>query len=153
MVSMHWKTRPFFLRLPRRGPRRPGPNRRAVGLVKRSAALSRAANLGAVNSPWKTDDLCAAIQTDTAESLACVIRQLADRLRHHHREIPDAVISTVETDLAAAICDLLHSFGRLIATRPAPGSRFDADRFEDLGQFHNQSAQLCRQLDRLTGQR
>ena len=66
--------------------------------------------------------------------------------------ISDAAARTAETDLAAAICDLLLSFGRLIATRPAQGSRFDADRFEDLGQFHNQAAQLCRQLDRLTGQ-
>ncbi|MGH3558008.1 hypothetical protein [Mycobacterium sp.] len=105
-----------------------------------------------MNSPWNADDLCAAIQADTAESLTGVIRQLADRLRRHHREIPDATASAVETDLAAAVCDLLHSFGRLIATRPVPGSRFDADRFEDLGQFHSQAAQLCRQLDRLTGQ-
>ena len=106
-----------------------------------------------MNSQWNTNDLCAAIETDTAESLTCVIRQLADRLRHHHRDTSDAAADTVEADLAAAICDLLHSFGRLIATRPVQGSRFDADRFEDLGQFHHQAAQLCRQLDRLTGQR
>jgi hypothetical protein len=115
--------------------------------------LTFATSLEAVDAHWNTDELYTAIQQDTVESLTCAIRQLADRVRHHHLDIPDAAAATVETDLATAIRDLLHSFGRLIAIRPAPSSKFDADRFEDLGELHSEAAQLCRQLDRLIGQR
>lgn len=118
-----------------------------------SWALTFTTSLGAVDTHWNTDELYTAIQQDTVESLTCAIRQLADRVRHHRPDIPDAAAATVETDLATAIGDLLHSFGRLIALRPAPSSKFDADRFEDLGQFHNEAAQLRRQLDRLIGER
>lgn len=106
-----------------------------------------------MDTQWNADELCTAIQQDTAESLSRAIRQIADRVRHHHRDIPDAAALVVEADLATAIGDLLHSFGRLIANRPAPSSKFDADRFEDLGLFHSEAAQLCRQLERLIGQR
>ncbi len=106
-----------------------------------------------MDTHWNTDELYTAIQQDTVESLTCAIRQLADRVRHDQRDIPDAAAVTVETDLATAIGDLLHSFGQLIAIRPAPSSKFDADRFEDLGQFHSEAAQLRRHLDRLIGQR